>query len=112
MFRIENITPILSVTDMAASLAFYVDILGFKKAEWGDEHFTSIHRDNTSIYLCKGGQGKPGTWVWLGFDGDIFELYEQLQSLGVKIKLQPTNFWWAYELEQDFQDCKRFSRLE
>ena len=112
MFRIENITPILSVTDMAASLAFYVDILGFKKAEWGDEHFTSIYRDNTSLYLCKGGQGKPGAWVWLGFEGDIFELYEQLQSLGVKIKLPPTNFWWAYELEQDFQDCNRFSGLE
>jgi len=32
-FRVENITPILYVKDMSRSLAFYVDLLGFKKAD-------------------------------------------------------------------------------
>lgn len=97
-FRVENVTPILYVNDMSQSLAFYVDILGFRKAEWGDENFTAINRDNTGLYLCKGGQGLPGTWVWIGFDGDIFSLHQQLKSKGVTIKLPPTNFSWACEM--------------
>ena len=98
-FRIENIAPVLYIKDMSRSLAFYVDILGFKNAEWGDEKFTSIGRDNSGgLYLCKGGQGNPGTWIWIGFDGDIFSLHQQLISKGVTIKLPPTNFSWAYEM--------------
>lgn len=39
-FRLENITPILNVKDISLSLAFYVGILGFKNAKWGDDSFT------------------------------------------------------------------------
>ena len=98
-FRMECLNPILYVKDMETSLAFYVDVLGFKKAEWGDDTFTSVNRDNTGIYLCKGAQGAPGTWVWMGFGGDIFTLHQMLLSNGVKIKLPPTNFSWAYEMQ-------------
>jgi catechol 2,3-dioxygenase-like lactoylglutathione lyase family enzyme len=98
-FRLENVTPILNVKDIARSLAFYVDILGFRNADWGTDTFTSINRDNTALYLCKGGQGLPGTWVWIGFDGDIFSLYELLRSKEVTITLPPTNFSWAYEMQ-------------
>lgn len=98
-FRVENIAPILYVKDMSRSLAFYVDILGFKNAEWGDDKFTSVNRDNTGLYLCKGAQGAPGTWIWIGFAGDIFLLHQQLQSQGVTIKLPPTNFSYAYEMQ-------------
>lgn len=103
-FRIENITPILSVSDMSQSLAFYIDILGFEKADWGDDNFTSINRDKTGLYLCKGGQGVSGTWVWVGFDGDIFSLHQKLKSKGVTIKLPPTNFSWAYEMQVEDPD--------
>ncbi|MGN6211503.1 VOC family protein [Parafilimonas sp.] len=98
-FRIENVAPVLYVKDMALTLSFYVDILGFKNADWGDDNFTSINRDNTGLYLCRGGQGLPGTWVWIGFDGDIFSLHENLKEKGVIIKLPPTNFSWAYEMQ-------------
>ena len=103
-FRIENITPVLYVMDMSRSLAFYVDILGFKNAEWGYDNFTSVGRDNSGLYLCRGGQDNPGTWVWIGFDGDIFSLHQQLMSKGVTIKLAPTNFSWAYELRVEDPD--------
>jgi catechol 2,3-dioxygenase-like lactoylglutathione lyase family enzyme len=103
-FRIENITPVLYVRDMSRSLAFYVHILGFKNAEWGDDNFTSVNRDNTGLYLCKGGQGNPGTWIWIGFDGDIFSLHQQLMSKGVTIKLPPTNFSWAFEMRVEDPD--------
>ena len=102
--RLENVTPILNVKDISISLAFYVDILGFRNAEWGDDNFTSINRDNTGLYLCKGGQGVAGTWIWMGFDGDIFSLHQNLVSKGVKIKLPPTNFSWAYEMQVEDPD--------
>lgn len=103
-FRIENVVPILNVNDMTRSLAFYVGVLGFRNAEWGNDNFTSIGRDKTGLYLCKGAQGSPGTWVWIGFDGDISLLHQQLKSKGVKIKLPPTNFSWAYEMQVEDPD--------
>ena len=103
-FRIENITPVLYVKDMSRSLVFYVDILGFKNAEWGDENFTSVGHDNSDIYLCKDGQGNPGTWIWIGFDGDIVSLHQELIFKGVTIKLPPTNFSWAYEMRVEDPD--------
>ncbi|MCU0451295.1 MAG: glyoxalase superfamily protein [Bernardetiaceae bacterium] len=100
----ENVTPILYVEDLAQSLSFYVGVLGFKNADWGDDHFTSVNRDNTGLYLCKGGQGTPGTWLWIGFDGDIHALHKSLMAKGVTIKLAPTNFSWAYEMQVEDPD--------
>ena len=97
-YRVENITPILPVEDMSRSLAFYVNILGFTNADWGDDNFTCISRDKRSLYLCKGGQGSPGTWVWMGVDADIIELHQSLLSKEVTIKLPPTNYSWALEM--------------
>lgn len=102
--RIENIQPILNVKNMNSSRAFYVDILGFKEADWGTEYFTAITRDHSGLYLCKGAQGNPGTWIWVGFDGDIFKLHEQLKARGVTIRQPPLNFSWALEMHVEDPD--------
>ncbi len=103
-YRLENITVILSVKDIAVSRTFYTDTLGFKEASWGNNEFTAFQKDGKGMYLCKGGQGQPGTWVWMGFDGDIFKLYNELKSRGVVIKLPPTNFSWALEMQIEDPD--------
>lgn len=103
-FKLECINPILNIKDMAASRAFYVTLLGFKEAEWGDDTFTSINRDNTSLYLCKGAQGQPGMWIWMGFDGDIFALYEEFKAKGITIRQPPTNYSWALEMQVEDPD--------
>ncbi len=102
--RVENIQAILSVKDMNVSRAFYKEILGFEEAEWGTDVFTSVNRENAGIYLCKGTQGNPGTWIWIGFDGDIFKLEEDLKAKGVKIKQEPTNYSWALEMQIEDPD--------
>jgi catechol 2,3-dioxygenase-like lactoylglutathione lyase family enzyme len=102
--RIENIQPILSVKDMTVSRSFYKEILGFNEAEWGNDNFTSISKDNSGIYLCKGEQGNPGTWIWVGFDGDIFKLHDELKAKGVRIKQPPLNFSWALEMHIEDPD--------
>ena len=102
--HLENIHPILSVKDMNISRAFYINILGFREADWGDDNFTSMSRDNCVIYLCRGEQGNPGTWIWIGFDGDIFSLHNELKEKGVTIRLPPINHPWAMEMQIEDPD--------
>ena len=93
--RVECVIPILNVRDLARSLAFYVDVLGFR-IDWKGEQMASVSHDGKAIMLCQGGQGMPGTWVWIGM-GDIQPLHAALKSQGVTIVQGPTNYWWAYE---------------
>lgn len=102
--KVENVTPILSVTHMAVSRSFYVNLLGFSEDDWGTDQFTSIRRDGGALYLCQGAQGNKGTWIWIGFDGDIHELHDKLIAAGVKIRLAPTNYSWAMELHVEDPD--------
>jgi hypothetical protein len=44
---------------------------------------------------------EPG---WIGFDGDIFALYDELKSKGSMISLPPTNFSWALEMQIEDPD--------
>lgn len=102
--RIENIRPILYVKNLARSRAFYVDILGFREAGWGTDEFTNIDLDGSDIYLCQGGQGHAGTWLWIGFDGDIFDLHDRLKKQGVTIRQPPVNYSWALEMQIEDPD--------
>ena len=70
----------------------------------GKDDFTSINRDESGIYLCKGGQGNPGTWVWIGFDGDIFKLHDELKERGVTIRQPPISHSWAMEMHIEDPD--------
>jgi len=101
--RFENSQPILRVEDMKVSLRFYVEVLGFKKADWSTEDFTSVSRDQAGIYLCEGGQGKRGTWVWIGVD-DVARLHEEYLARGVTFRLPPTNYPWALEMQIEDPD--------
>jgi hypothetical protein len=70
----------------------------------GNDVFTSVNRENAGIFLCKGAQGNPGTWIWVGFDGDIFKLQEDLKAKGVKIRQAPTNYSRAMEMHVEDPD--------
>ena len=94
--RFEGSTPILRVENMQAALDFYVNKLGFKNVEWGNDEFTSISRDSACLFLCVGDQGRGPAWVWMGVE-DAGKLHEELQARGVKIRMPPTNFPWALE---------------
>ena len=101
--RFEHAVPILRVSDMAASVRYYVDILGFQNAEWGSDEFTSVNRDVACIYLCRGSQGHAGTWVWVGVQ-DAAALYEEYKLSGANIHGTPRNHPYALEFHVEDPD--------
>ena len=101
--KFEGAAPILSVKDMSASVRYYVNVLGFGNADWGTEDFTSVSRDGAGIYLCRGAQGCPGTWAWIGVD-DVAALYQEYRVSGAKTHGAPRNYPWALEMHVEDPD--------
>lgn len=101
--RFEHADPILRVANMRNSLRYYVDILGFQNAAWGSDDFTCVTRDGAAIHLCRGDQGAPGTWVWVGVE-DAEALYQEYQTSGATIRQRPTNHLWALEFQVEDPD--------
>ena len=95
--RFEHAEPILRVSDMAVSVAYYTRALGFVNAEWGTNDFTLLSRDGAGIYLCRGAQGHPGTWAWVGVE-DVEALYREYLASGACIRYPPRNYPWALEM--------------
>jgi hypothetical protein len=95
---IEGIVPILRVARLDVSVAYYVERLGFG-IEWQEAGvMASVSRDGKAIMLCEGGQGNPGTWVWIGVD-DAAVLHGELAVRGATILRPPANFPWALEMQ-------------
>ncbi|HVI06908.1 MAG TPA: glyoxalase superfamily protein [Candidatus Binatia bacterium] len=99
----EGSQPILSVEKMQRALHFYVDLLGFTNAPWGTQEFTSVNRDRAGIYLCQGGQGAGRAWIWIGVQ-DVEKLQAEFIQKGVAIRMPPTNFPWALEMQIEDPD--------
>jgi catechol 2,3-dioxygenase-like lactoylglutathione lyase family enzyme len=95
--RFEGAQPILRVADMEVSLHYYVEVLGFRNADWGTDAFTSVNRDAAGLYLCRGGQGCSATWAWIGSD-DVAALYDEYKATGATIRHAPRNYLWALEM--------------
>lgn len=103
MIEFEGVTPILPVRDLEASVAYYVNVLGFK-VDWQDPGIiASVGRDRCHLFLVEGDQGHPGTWVWIGVS-DAGALHEDYVARGATIRHPPTNFSWAYELQVEDPD--------
>jgi catechol 2,3-dioxygenase-like lactoylglutathione lyase family enzyme len=93
----EGVAPILRVGNLAASIDYYVQVLGFK-VDWHGGGIAGVSRDRCHIFLCEGDQGNPGSWVWIGV-GDAERLFEEYKGRGAKVWHPPTNYPWAYEMQ-------------
>jgi catechol 2,3-dioxygenase-like lactoylglutathione lyase family enzyme len=90
----EGVIPILNVKDLAASIDYFVNKLGFK-INWESEFFSSVSRGKASIFLCQGAQGQPGVWMSI-FLKDVDALYEEYKNSGAIIIEPPMNFPWEH----------------
>lgn len=98
----EGCSPVLPVKDIAASIEYYENILGFK-LNWGGGGFASVSRGKVGLFLCADEQGTPGTWVWIGV-ADAGAVYEEYKAAGAKIRNTPQNYAWAYEFQVEDLD--------
>jgi catechol 2,3-dioxygenase-like lactoylglutathione lyase family enzyme len=98
----EGVTPVLRVADLKASVDYYVRVLGFK-LDWDGPYFASVSRGKCCIFLSEGDQGHPGGWVWIGVE-DAAALWKEYQTSGAKIRHEPTNYQWTYEMQVEDPD--------
>jgi catechol 2,3-dioxygenase-like lactoylglutathione lyase family enzyme len=101
--KFEHAEPILRVSDMAATVRYYTEVLGFVNAEWGSDDFTAVSREGATIYLCYDSQGQYGTWVWVGVD-DVDALYQEYIQSGARVRHPPRNYPWALEIHVEDPD--------
>ena len=53
--------------------------------------------------MCQGDQGRGGAWVWIGVD-DVRALEREYARRGAAIRVPPTNFPWALEMQLEDPD--------
>ena len=94
--------PILRVSSLAASLDYYVEVLGFT-VNWRQEIFASASRDRCCLFLSEGDQGHFGTWVWIGV-ADAEAVFEEMRARGARVRHPPANYPWALELQVEDLD--------
>ena len=97
-----GVNPIFRVADLAISIPYYTEKLGFK-INWQTPYFLSVTRGRTDLFLSVGDQGHPGAWVWIGVS-DVEALHAEYQLSGAKIRHPPTNYPWALEMQVEDPD--------
>jgi catechol 2,3-dioxygenase-like lactoylglutathione lyase family enzyme len=97
-----GVNPVFRVANLEASIAYYVDKLGFR-VNWQYPTTASLIRGRTDLFLCEGDQGHPGAWIWIGVN-DADALYAEFLASGAKIRHPPNNFAWALEMQVEDLD--------
>jgi catechol 2,3-dioxygenase-like lactoylglutathione lyase family enzyme len=95
--------PVFRVQDVDASVAYYLDVLGFELRWRAGDSFACVARDKCSIFLTDDNQSQPRMWVWIGVQ-DVRALYADYITSGAKIRNPPNNFEWALEMQVEDLD--------
>ncbi len=110
----KHVTPILNVSDIAASFAWF-EKLGWRKCwEWGTPpSFGSVGSGECEIFLCQGGQGSrgrganastfgpsgdqtadKGVWMSIWVD-DVDAVHQRCLEQGLEVTWPPTDMPWS-----------------
>lgn len=93
----ECTIPVLPVRDIAKSIDFYTNVLGFV-VDWGGPEgaLCSVSREGHSIMLRADDHPHP-SWVWIGLQDET--LIDQYRQREVRVVQEPRNMSWAYEMK-------------
>jgi predicted lactoylglutathione lyase len=110
--KIQNVTPILNVSNLQESFAWF-EQLGWRKLwDFGDPpNFGAIASGKAEIFLCQNCQGARGgpmhqepwdnqagsVWMswWLDSPAEVDKFYDQALKLGVIAPFPPTDMPWS-----------------
>ena len=90
--------PVFRVKDVDASIAYYLNALGFELRWRASDSFACVARDQCSIFLTNDNQSQARMWVWIGVQ-DVRALHGQYRASGANIRNPPENFEWALEMQ-------------
>jgi catechol 2,3-dioxygenase-like lactoylglutathione lyase family enzyme len=110
--KVEHLTPILSVSNIEESFAWF-EKLGWKKGwDWGDPPtFGGVCSGESEIFLCQNGQGSRGGpmpqhlgdddtgGVWMSWflpsRADVDAAYQLALEQGLIVTMPPTDEPWG-----------------
>lgn len=95
--------PVFRVKDVDASIAYYLEALGFELRWRAGDEFACVGREKCSIFLTGDNQSQPRMWVWIGVQ-DVRALHRQYVTSGAKVRNPPNNFEWAMEMQVEDLD--------
>ena len=85
--------PVLHVSDVVATAAFYRDVLGFMW-DFGDESYAVVWRDNSAIHFVKDDASLDGSprgvhlFQWVK---DVDAYYREIVERGADVAREPTD---------------------
>lgn len=81
--------PVLHVPDVAATMRYYRDVLGFN-CDFGDEQYAVVWRDNSAIHFVKDDRVPAGVHLfqWVR---DVDAYHDEIVQRGAQIASAPTN---------------------
>lgn len=103
--KLTNLTPILNVSDVSASLDWF-EALGWERGfAWDDEGgmhsnrptFASIQAGKAEIFLCFGEQGARPVWMswFLASREELDAVHARAVDLGYEIAMEPVDESWG-----------------
>jgi catechol 2,3-dioxygenase-like lactoylglutathione lyase family enzyme len=110
--NVEHITPILNVSSMAESFAWFEKLGWKKKWSWGDPPtFGAVGSGKVEIFLCKDGQGSRGgprpqhpgdddtggVWMswWVLSPAEVDATHARALEQGLTVTWPPTDEPWG-----------------
>lgn len=99
--KVEQVVPILNVTDVEASVAWFGKLGWNKGFDWrgtrgGPVDFGAVTAGDNEIFLCRdgqGGRGDDGAWMSIWVD-DVDAVHERALAAGLEIIHPPTDEPW------------------
>jgi ketosteroid isomerase-like protein len=94
----HQVVPILNVSDLAASFAWFGKLGWARHWDWsvrsGPPTFGSVVSGDCEIFLCLNGQGQRGTWLSVWID-DVDELHRRCLHNGIEVLRPPRDEPWG-----------------
>ena len=81
--------PVLHVPDVAATAAFYRDVLGFT-SDFGDETYAVVWRDNSAIHFVRDEESPKGVHLFQWVK-DVDAYFVEIVARGADVAMAPTN---------------------
>ena len=103
--KLTYLRPMMWTTDLDATIAFYVDILGFtcheRNDDWG---WASLGLDDVGIMLAR--PNKHTKYDKIGFTGSFYFTTDDVEAMWAKLK---DNVKVCYELESFDHGMREFA---